>query len=289
MCATQRPNSILGFHKTKHVRECVILHLHLIPRNPHILKSSALNIHVTNSASPPPQLLGLYSSETTTWNRCSLSVEPPVAYGATWLKCSIYLDGILYKLMKSKHLLHLDIEAMRADAIELPCTDEIDEYGFIGELKGVLHYANHNGIKLMIWQFDFLCKTDCFWILKHYISIHDLAAKHPARQNLFVQRDSNMLKPYAIHPTSNIIFLGIPEMIFSYHLNMQKLELFFGAQDDRKIVWGQIFVFAYSCCFVILNDYSRTHWSFSSCKYHLVLFSYRVWFFHLAQSYGHVL
>lgn len=99
----------------------------------------------------------------------------------------------------------------------------------------------------------------------------------------------NMLKPYAIHPTSNIIFLGIPEMIFSYHLNMQKLELFFGVQDDRKIVWGQIFVFAYSCCFVILNDYSRTHWSFSSCKYHLVLFSYRVWFFHLAQSYGHVL
>lgn len=136
--------------------------------------------------------------------------------------------------MKSKHLLHLDIEAMRADAIELPCTDEIDEYGFIGELKGVLHYANHNGIKLMIWQFDFLCKTDCFWILKHYISIHDLAATHPAGQNLFVQRDSNMLKPYAIHPTSNIIFLEIPEMIFSYHLNMQKLELFFGAQDDRK-------------------------------------------------------
>lgn len=163
-----------------------------------------------------------------------MSVEPPVAYGVTWLKCSVYLDGILYKLMKSKHLLHLDIEAMRADAIELPCTDEIDEYGFIGELKGVLHYANHNGIKLMIWQFDFLCKTDCFWILKHYISIHDLAAKHPAGQNLFVQRDSNMLKPYAIHPTSNIIFLGIPEMIFSYHLNMQKLELFFGAQDDRK-------------------------------------------------------
>lgn len=218
-----------------------------------------------------------------------MSVEPPVAYGVTWLKCSVYLDGILYKLMKSKHLLHLDIEAMRADAIELPCTDEIDEYGFIGELKGVLHYANHNGIKLMIWQFDFLCKTDCFWILKHFISIHDLAAKHPAGQNLFVQRDSNMLKPYAIHPTSNIIFLGIPEMIFSYHLNMQKLELFFGAQDDRKIVWGQIFVFAYSCCFFILNDYSRTHWSFSSCKYHLVLFSYRVWFFHLAQSYGHVL
>lgn len=31
-----------------------ILHLHLIPRNPHILKSSALNIHVTNSASPTP-------------------------------------------------------------------------------------------------------------------------------------------------------------------------------------------------------------------------------------------
>ncbi|KAL9437759.1 hypothetical protein AB3S75_023599 [Citrus x aurantiifolia] len=166
--------------------------------------------------------------------------------------------------MKSKHLLHLDIEAMRADAIELPCTDEIDEYGFIGVLKGVLHYANHNGIKLMIWQYDFLCKTDCFWILKHYISIHDLAAKHPAGQNLFVQCDSNMLKPYAIHPTSNIIFLGIPGMIFSYHLNMQKLELFFGAQDDSKIVWGQIFVFAYSCCFVILNDYSRTHWSFSS-------------------------
>lgn len=41
-------------HKTKHVRECVILHLHLIPRNPHILKSSALNKHVTNSASHPP-------------------------------------------------------------------------------------------------------------------------------------------------------------------------------------------------------------------------------------------
>lgn len=114
-----------------------------------------------NSASHPP-LLDIFSSETRTWNRCSLSVEPPVAYGVTWLKRSVYLDGILYKLMKSKHLLHLDIEAMRADAVELPCTDEIDEYGFIGVSKGVLHYANHNGIKMMVWQFDFHCKTDCF-------------------------------------------------------------------------------------------------------------------------------
>lgn len=107
----------------------------------------------TNSASRPP-LLDIFSSETTTWNRCSLFVEPPVAYRVTWLK-RIYLDRILYKLMKSKHLLHLDMKAMKADAIELPCTDEFDEYGFMGVSKGVLHYANHNGIILMIWQFDF--------------------------------------------------------------------------------------------------------------------------------------
>lgn len=200
-------------------------------------------------------------------------------YGISWLKRSVYLVGILYNLSNAKYLLCLDFNALAVDAIDLPYRDRIDEFGLIGVSKGGLHYANLDGSTLMVWQFDFHCKTGSFWLLKHCICIQDLLAKHPDGHCLVVCLDSPMFKPYAIHPTSDIIFLGIPEMIFSYHPAMHKLELVCRRPDDKKISFGQYFVFTYSPCFIMLNDLSSTLCKFSRMilqslcrKYHLLAF-----------------
>ncbi|KAH7550577.1 hypothetical protein JRO89_XS13G0224600 [Xanthoceras sorbifolium] len=62
-------------------------------------------------------------------------VEPHVVYGLGWINHSVYLDGMLYNLTKSKHLLVFDLKSLTARAIELPDKDEIDANDSLGFQK----------------------------------------------------------------------------------------------------------------------------------------------------------
>lgn len=201
--------------------------------------------------------LDIFYSETRKWIRCWLVINCPEVYGVTWVKRSVYLAGMMYKIAISNHLLYFDLEALTGRAIELPYTERSGAVGFIGASKGVLHYANQNRYMIRIWHFDLHCKRRYFWILKHCISINNLATKHPGGWNLLMYRNTYKLMPYAIHPTSDIIFIGIPKMMFTYHLKIGKLELFCKRPEDEEIAWGQCSVYPYSRCYIMLDDFNK--------------------------------
>ncbi|KAL5813389.1 hypothetical protein ACOSQ4_024030 [Xanthoceras sorbifolium] len=252
------------------IKQCVAIpkaHAHtdvkhaVLAFNPH--ESShykVICLHYTDSccASNPPEL-DIFSSETRKWIRYAVPVEPPVVYGVAWIKRNVYLDGMLYKLTESKHLLVFDLKSLTARAIELPDKDEPDANGFIGVSKGVFHYANNDGSSFMFWQLDYHSKAGCFWILKYSICIHGLIDRHPNAERLYEFSNLVMCKPYAIHPNLDIVFLGIPRMIFSYDLKTNKLELIWTRPFERPLMWGQYFFYTYSRCFIMLDDFSKRH------------------------------
>ncbi|KAK2664849.1 hypothetical protein Ddye_003427 [Dipteronia dyeriana] len=201
--------------------------------------------------------LDIFSSETRKWIRYTIPVEPPLDKGSNWIKHNVYLDGMLYKLTKSKQLLIFDLKKLIARAIEVPEKDKTDTYGFIGVSKGVLHYANSDGSSMLIWQLDYRTEAGCFWILKQSICFRDLIAEHPDGWMLYDRRNICMCKPYAIHPTLDIIFLGLPRKVFIYHLKTKKLELLWTRPFERQLFWGQYGFYLYSCCFIMLDDFSK--------------------------------
>ncbi|KAL5746727.1 hypothetical protein ACOSQ2_024024 [Xanthoceras sorbifolium] len=114
---------------------------------------------------------------------------------------------------------------------------------------------------LIIYQLklDYHSKAGCFWILKYSICIHGLIDRHPNAERLYELSNLVMCKPYAIHPNLDIVFLGIPRMIFSYDLKTNKLELIWTRPFERPLMWGQYFFYTYSRCFIMLDDFSKRH------------------------------
>jgi hypothetical protein len=71
------------------------------------------------------------------------------------------------------------------------------------------------------------------------------------------------LRPFALHPTSEVIFFGTRGAMLSYHPEDKRVELIYRRKKDRQIIKGQISVFPYTLCLVNLKDFGQLDCSLS--------------------------
>lgn len=217
------------------------------------------------SVAHPPEL-DVFSSVSGKWVKHLVLLEPEL-YGFHWITHSVYLDGVLYMLSFAMYLLCFDLKAdnLNAKAIKLPdfvgtgkYPDEMRNIGcsFFGVAKECLYFADRIGSAVLVWSLEQRCCKAGRWILKHNICIDDLAP--PSHCELF-NRPYPMLRlvPYALHPTSDVIFLGIPSTIYSYHLKTNQFKVCHSMGKGRAIIGGQFCVFPYSRCLVTLHDFTQ--------------------------------
>lgn len=219
------------------------------------------------SVTHPPEL-DIFSSDTGKWVKHLVPLDPEL-YGFKWVNHSVYIDGVLYMLSRAMYLLCFDLKAdnLNSQAIKLPETVRRVKFpedmmtlkcGFFGASKECLCYANHIESAVLVWSLEQGCSKAGQWILKHNIRIDDLAPHSHGR--FFTSCPLSLgLLPYALHPTSDVIFLGIPSMLFSYHLKTNQFEVFHKLEKDRVILNGAYFVFPYSRCLVALHDFTQRH------------------------------
>ncbi|GKV27901.1 hypothetical protein SLEP1_g37019 [Rubroshorea leprosula] len=115
--------------------------------------------------------LDLFSLESGKWLSHLMPMETTVKVDL-WIKCCVYLNGVLYRSSHSKHLLHFDLNEMNALATELPNMGTADVWGFIGVSRGCLYYSNQDDSTLFVWALEVQHKVSR-WILKHTIHIND--------------------------------------------------------------------------------------------------------------------
>jgi len=223
----------------------------------------------------PPQKLRVFSSETGSWT----IQETAFGYGSKksrLAKHCIYLDGLLYrqtaskqidsKQIDSKRLLCFDLNRGNSRAIELPEKERLapNDYGCIGLSRRHLCYSDLVGTALHFWLLEDRCKNGR-WTLIHNIKV-DFLGKHVHRlDRITIARFGKIsaLRPFALHPTSEVIFLGTRGAMLSYHPEDRRVELIYRTKKDRQIMKGQISVFPYTPCLVNLKDFGQLDFSLS--------------------------
>ncbi|KAI8009119.1 F-box protein [Camellia lanceoleosa] len=211
--------------------------------------SSASTASVTH-----PLKLDVFSSVTGKWVNHPVPLLPePKPYGSKWICRSVYLDGVLYMLSYAEYLLCFDLNAdnLNPQAVKLPNKGKALGFGFIGMSKDCFYYSNHVENAILVWSLD----HDHQWILKHSICIDDLVRFHHWGI-LDRYRLSPLLMPCALHPTSEVIFIAIPRLIFSYNLKTNQFNVFYKLQEHRNLIFECLF-FPYSRCLVVLNDFTQ--------------------------------
>ncbi|KAF5747481.1 hypothetical protein HS088_TW05G00202 [Tripterygium wilfordii] len=176
---------------------------------------------------------------------------------------------------------------MSARAIELPTKYRITKYrsrsrdrtvnymrnhmGTIGASRDHLYYAIYDGPNMQIWFLeDHSLKVGSHWILKHTLCTNR-SAEDPLAEFIFLAHLCNYpFIPYAFHPTSEVLFLGIPELIGTYDLESNKLEKVFEPKLGARLVCPLYNIHPYSRCLVSLKDClasrHRPHGSIQSTK-----------------------
>ncbi|GKV27899.1 hypothetical protein SLEP1_g37017 [Rubroshorea leprosula] len=195
--------------------------------------------------------LDVFSSECGKWLRHPMTLETTVKV-ATWTKRCVYLNGVLYMLSHSKHLLHFDLNELNFCATDLPEKDKTDVRGFIGVSRGCLYYSNHDGSTLFVWALQVQHKISK-WILKHTIRINDFVKDCYTGIWRIVEKAS-WFKPYALDPNSGVIFIGVNGGVFRYDPDNKTLELVYSVTPDEGIFSGDCAVFTYTPCLLNLKD-----------------------------------
>ncbi|XP_011033121.1 PREDICTED: F-box protein At5g07610-like [Populus euphratica] len=206
-----------------------------------------------------PLRLRVFSSETGSWT----IQETAFGYGskkARLAKHCIYLDGVLYRQSASKLLLCFDLNRGNSRAIELPEKERLapNDYGCIGLSRRHLCYSDLVGTALHFWLFEDRCKNDR-WTLIHNINV-DYLGKHVHRlDRTTIARFGKIsaLRPFALHPTSEVVFFGTGGAMLSYDPEDKRVELIYTTKKDRQIMKGQISVFPYTPCLVNLKDFGQ--------------------------------
>ncbi|KAB5543985.1 hypothetical protein DKX38_012097 [Salix brachista] len=209
------------------------------------------------SLSSPPVRLHVFSSETGNWSMH----ETPFGYSfknCKVVKRCIYLDGALYCISTSKHLVCFDLNRGNSRAIRLPQWKRLDPDGFgcAGPSRGRLCYSDLIGTTFYIWFLEDHCKNDR-WTLIHSISVDYLGKHQHQLDRITISRFGKIsaLRPFALHPASDVIFFGTPRVMLSYHLQDRRFKLIYRAREDRQILLGQLLVFPYTPCLVNLKHF----------------------------------
>ena len=182
-------------------------------------------------------LLDIFSSEYGHWVRHRLQLDPGFIEGFEKFKLSrqfVYLRGKLYSIAISWKLLCIDLDTVEACALELP-VPEADKTGAMGCL----------GVSM-----DLLCYIKR--MQDRAENIHNLVVWYVGYAY------DDRLEPYAISPSSDLLFFGTPNLICCYHLESRKIKFVFATLQVSKIDTP--------ACFLTLRAFTREITSTFHCK-----------------------
>ncbi|XP_004301881.1 PREDICTED: uncharacterized protein LOC101309554 [Fragaria vesca subsp. vesca] len=168
--------------------------------------------------------LDIFSSEYGHWIRHRLHFDDSSLTkgfkGCKLCRQLFYLQGKLYSLTMSWKLLCIDLKTIEACTLELPVpeTDRSGAMGCLGVSRDILCYMKlmhdksssaplHN---LVVWSFE-----NKEWIPRYSVRCQLLRAE--IRKDLGYDCDDTM-EPYAISPSSDLLFFGTPTLICCINL-----------------------------------------------------------------------
>ncbi|TQE03771.1 hypothetical protein C1H46_010578 [Malus baccata] len=189
------------------------------------------------SSTPSPTALDMdiFSSQYRQWVRHGLQLDPIFIEGFKSFKLCrqfVYLRGVLYSLANSGKLLSVDLNSIKACALELPCVaeDTDDHMGAMMACLGVsmgkvCYVRRESSGTFRFWAYDDQqCESVDRWNLKYSVMsqrILDLVSRKELHLGLF----RPVFIPIAISPNSNVVFFG-PQDFYC-----PKYRVFCGAQD----------------------------------------------------------
>ncbi|KAM7462436.1 hypothetical protein LguiA_030557 [Lonicera macranthoides] len=212
-----------------------------------------------------PVEFDVFSSDTGEWGVSTLKVPlSPIVYGHL-VRHPIYLKGFLYMLSYRGYLLHFHLNApngaIKGAVFELPGRDQdrlLHEVhpGFVGVSKGCFYYLNHadRSSSILIWTLEEENKAGK-WILKRTIDTINIdnLVRHRMPKEQWL---ASTYRRYALHPTSEEIFISIAVIIISYNPLTNEVKLLYESDGERELLPLQYFFFPYSRCLVPLNNFS---------------------------------
>ncbi|KAM7498517.1 hypothetical protein LguiA_022931 [Lonicera macranthoides] len=209
-----------------------------------------------------PVELDVFSSDTGEWVRHKVLFSLSVLR-FNWSMHSVYLKGVLYFLSSGGYLICVYLNtpngAVKGAAFELPGQDheiyrqayEIVFPGYVGVSQGCLYYLNHIGSSsLLIWLFEDDSSEGGNWILKRTINIDNLVRNRIPKERWL----QTTYRRYALHPTSEEIFISIAVIIISYNPITNEVKLLYESHDKRILLRYQHF-HPYTRCLVGLNNF----------------------------------
>ena len=199
-----------------------------------------------------PKWLDMFSSETEKWVRHTLHFDPVHIDGSNIIKDFVYLDGMLYWVLFSKNLFCIDLNIFSAHAIDLPKIKRATLSSSIGVMMGHLCFAQSEYSDFSIWLLEDHNQADG-WILKYSIS-YDCLLFSLMVSPFQLHDDPFCLQPYAIHPKSDVIFLGTARSIISWHIKSNQFKLVYQTRYGMVVPGCYTPVLTYSRCLVPLKS-----------------------------------
>lgn len=210
---------------------------------------------VITSLATQPQGLHIFCSQTGEWTTHEVQVKLPVpAERFRLVRHCVYLKGMLYRLSLSNRILCFDLKAKTARIIVCPnkIKDKMPR-GCFGVLAGSLSYAKRECGHFWVWLFDNHSEQG-EWILKYKISTSHISklASRISLSGLHV-----WLQPYALHPKSDILFVGTARSLMMYHLGSGHMENV-RSNGLRDMHCGSLFsMFTYTRTIITLKNWCR--------------------------------
>ncbi|KAM1807081.1 hypothetical protein ACFX11_030139 [Malus domestica] len=180
------------------------------------------------SSTPSPTSLDMdiFSSQYRQWVRHGLQLDPIFIEGFKSFKLCrhfVYLRGVLYSLANSRKLLCIDLNSIKACALELPyvAEDADDHMGAMMACLGVsmgkvCYVRRESSGTFRFWSYDDQqCKSVDRWSLKYSVMSRRIL-------DLISRKDINLgylgfarpvFIPCAISPNSNVVFFGAQDFI----------------------------------------------------------------------------
>nr|POE52542.1 hypothetical protein CFP56_51679 [Quercus suber] len=199
-----------------------------------------------------PNWLDIFSSETEKWVRHTLHFDPVHIDGSNLIKEFVYLDGMLYWVLASKNHFCIDLNQFRAHAIDLPKIKRSSLSSSIGVSMGHPCFARGEYSDFSIWLLEDHNQADG-WILKYSTSYDDLWECLLVDQ-FRLQEEVFWFQPYAIHPKSDVIFLGTARSIISWHIKSNQFKLVYKTRDGMVVPGCHTPVLTYFRCLVPLKS-----------------------------------
>lgn len=198
---------------------------------------------------PSSSSLDMFSSQSCRWARHQL--DPDFTQGFDLCRRHfVYLRGVLYSIASSGDQLlciHLNTATVQSRSFQLPDSVSCQSQACLGvSMETLCYFYRHDESNMFhVWSYDDSSSGE--WVLRFSISCKKLRW---LMLSLGYHYDDTpaTFEPYAISPSSDVIFFGTPKLILSYDFNTGKIK--FVCESCFNAVASP--VFALRACFLPL-------------------------------------